>query len=127
MRVNMQIRTKHEGVDTVSAYGEYMETERAHVISYIESLYDNLIVIDKETGIVTVEKQSTVSNQQYYSKLVFELGCKHKCSVEVDGYNTFINIDTKSMRVVKTEKQLTVVLDYIIEDTPNYVEIVIEW
>lgn len=127
MKVNIQIKTKDETIETLNLRGDYLETDQAHVISYIESLYDNLIIIDKGTNIITVEKQSTVSNQQYYSKLVFELGNKHKCSIEVDGYNTFVNIKTISMPVIKTEKQLKIALKYELEGSLNDVEVLVEW
>ncbi len=127
MRVNIIIKTNNEDVETINIHGEYLETEEAHVISYIESLYDNLIIIDKKTNIITVEKQSTVPNQQYYSKLIFELKHKHKCTIDVDGYTTFVNIDTISMPVVKSEKQLKICLDYEIEGIQNNVEVIVEW
>lgn len=127
MRVNIIIKTGHEDVETMNIHGEYLESEDAHVISYIESLYDNLIVIDKKTGIVTVEKQSTVPNQNYYSKLIFELQKTHKCAIDVDSYTTFIDIHTTKVTVIRTEKQLKVLLEYTIEAALNNVEIIVEW
>lgn len=127
MRVNISIKTNDETIDEIHMLGEYLETEEAHIISYIESLYDNLIIVDKKTNVITVEKQSTMPTQQYYSKLVFELGKKHKCTVDVDGYTTFVNISTISMPVVKNEKQLKIQLNYDIEGVSNNVEVLIEW
>lgn len=127
MRVNIIIKTGLKEIETMSMHGEYLESEDAHVISYIESLYDNLIVIDKKTNIVTVEKQSTVPNQNYYSKLIFELQKTHKCTIDVDSYTTFIDINTTKVTAIKTEKQLRVLLEYTIEAVLNNVEIIIEW
>lgn len=127
MRVNVSIRTDNEQIETLNIRGEYMQTQNEHVISYIESLYDNLIIVDKNTNIVTVEKQSTVPNQSYYSKLVFQLGKLHKCTIDVDGYTTFVNVKSTKVTAISTEKQFIIKLEYTIEDINNNVEVIVEW
>lgn len=127
MRVNVSIRTDNEQIETLNIHGEYVQTHDKHIISYIESLYDNLIIVDKYTNIVTVEKQSTMPNQMYYSKLIFQLGKTHKCTIDVDGYNTFVNVKSTKVSTIATEKQFIIKLEYTIEDINNNVEVVVEW
>lgn len=127
MKVNVIIRTDNDQIETLNIRGEYMETKNEHVISYIESLYDNLIIVDKKTNIVTVEKQSTMPKQSYYSKLIFELAKTHKCTIEVDGYTTFVNVQSTTVTVLSTQKQFIIKLGYEIEGVENKVEVIVEW
>ena len=127
MKVNVIIRTDNDQIETLNIRGEYMETDNEHVVSYIESLYDNLIIVDKKTNIVTVEKQSTMPKQSYYSKLIFELGKTHKCTIEVDGYTTFVNVQSTTVTALSTQKQFIIKLGYEIEGVENKVEVIVEW
>jgi len=128
MRVNVTIRTKHQNdpMELVNYKGEYIETEDSYMISYIESLYDNLITVYKTTDTVVVERQGTVISSPYYSKLVFEKHKSHRCAIDVEGYHAFVEVETINTLSEKTNTYFKIMLDYIINNDKTYVEIMVE-
>ena len=129
MRANIIIKAKQNGatIEGINIRGDFVETDTAYLFSYLESTNDNLIVLDKVTKSITVEKLSTLPRENYHSKLIFDLNKTNKCGIEVDEYMTFVDVKTTKMEINKTNEYMSILLEYYIADAFNEIEIIADW
>ena len=122
-KIIIESSQNNQANDVVIKDCDFVETQNNYIISYLEDLYNNIINVDKNKNIVTVDKKSVGAREDYHSKLIFEFQKCKKCSINTTEYSFFVDINTIKVDVLKENDNLYINLKYYISDAYNEVNI----
>lgn len=122
-KIIIESSQNNQANDIVIKDCDFVETQNNYIISYLEDLYNNIINVDKNKNIVTVDKKSVGGREDYHSKLIFEFQKCKKCSINTTEYSFFVDINTIKVDVLKENDNLHINLKYYISDAYNEVNI----